>query len=107
MAHSFLVSLCRPKFTFPKAPFPSIFPILYCCYNHSIGKPEHSKDCLKFEDTREYFNIQPWLEDPLMFHRFDFLKKFKNFHRFLNRGALYIQIDTDVHTDIGSTNFHN
>ena len=29
MATSFLVSLCRPRLTLPKAPLPSILPILY------------------------------------------------------------------------------
>lgn len=42
-----------------------------------------------------------------MFHRFDYLKKFSSFHRFLKRGAPYVVIDVNIHNDLGKTNFHN
>lgn len=46
IATSFLVSLCNPMLTFPNAPFPSIFPILYSSSCVLGGFPYLSKHSL-------------------------------------------------------------
>ena len=79
----------------------------HCCFGHSQAcdsshgnEPQHTPVCQlkKFRKNKGHEHpVHPWITDPLIFHRFEFLKKFKSFKRFLKRGAPYIELDKNKH----------